>query len=204
MYAKCEPSASRSVCTHPELLERYGLAHLLQLAYIHGINRNEQGTNMTDTKNCLEVKLAEFREMNAYHLADMAGCGTPDTLTSPGAVLLDLVRVEVLDSWVDAAPREGRTDEDRDGIDWVDTATNIADNAPSVYTHDCWTQFLDLCAYNEDISDWLGGELPDDLNKISTIAVYSIADRLARLMFEALVEELECDCCTDDEADDES
>ena len=51
--------------------------------------------------------------------------------------------------------------------------SELADSAMTVYTHDIWLEFVDLCAYREDVED-LGG----DMNERATYALYSIAHRL--------------------------
>jgi hypothetical protein len=52
----------------------------------------------------------------------------------------------------------------------------IADNAPDVYTHTRWKEFVDLAAYLEEpeISDaW-----PEDLTEAAGVALFQIAERL--------------------------
>jgi hypothetical protein len=89
-----------------------------------------------------------------------------------------------------------------DAIDYADTdstddiraieTSEIADSGPSVYTHACWSQFVDLGAYREDISEW--GE-PDgsDLESIARLALYMVADRLARAIIEYVADTIDSD-----------
>lgn len=105
-------------------------------------------------------------ELNAWHLANIADCGTPDRLDSPGALVLLSVRDRV-------AEYLANPDDDTE-----DAAHEIADGSPSIYTHELWTEFVDLAAYNEDdeLADYGGA---DTLTGSAMLAVYVIARRLA-------------------------
>lgn len=99
-------------------------------------------------------------KLNAYHLARLAETYSPDSLESPGAHFLASV--------ADAFEEYER---DADG-DWLHEA---ADGAVPIYTHERWQVFVDLGAYNEDISD-LGAT--GDATQDAAIALYMIAERL--------------------------
>ena len=103
---------------------------------------------------------------NAYELAYIAGTPSPDSLDSPGANFLHAVYVSAV---------EARTDAPED--DPSDAAHEVADSAVPIYTHDRWQTFTDLCAYQEDLSEY--GPLPDDLTDAAALALYAIAYRLA-------------------------
>lgn len=132
------------------------------------------------------MTLEEIREATSYDLASMADCSCPDSLTSPGARMLDHVR----DGVVGGIERGSITLDDFDDSGQLH---EIADNAPSIYTHELWSQFLDLGAYSEDPE--IEGEWPNDLNKAAGIALYQIADRLAHALCEAWREGWECSVC---------
>lgn len=108
-------------------------------------------------------------EHTPYMLAKLAGCASPDSETSPGAAFLERVASTVDDY---------SHDSDRD---WIHEA---ADGAVPVYTYDRWLTFVDLAAYQEDISE-LGMRACDDLTDAAGVALYMIADRL----LQALVDE---------------
>ncbi len=108
-------------------------------------------------------------DYNAYELARMAGCASPDSPESAGAVFLLDVQF--------AVNEYSEIDED--------TAAQVADEAPDVYTHQMWAEFVDLAAYNEDPTE-LAGELAD-MGQSARICLYMIAERLAA----ALIDERE-------------
>ena len=109
-------------------------------------------------------------EHNAYVLARMADCASPDTLESPGAVFL----LRVADDVAEALDDE---DTDRD-----DAPHEIADAAVPIYTYDVWRTFVDLAAYQEDPTE-LGAD-GSDMEQAAKVCLYMIADRLARALFE--------------------
>lgn len=101
---------------------------------------------------------------NAYELARMAECMSPDSLDSPGAQFL----LRIQDDYNEAV-EEDYWNED-------ETPHEIADNAVPVYTHQMWLTFVDLGAYQEDPSE-LGYE-NDDMDKAGSACLYLIAQRL--------------------------
>lgn len=105
------------------------------------------------------------REMTANELARLADCHSPDSPTSPGALLLLSVQDAALED------REGQ--EDRE-----DLVSEIADAAPSICTHQMWLEFVDLCAYSENPAE-LGAE-GADMDSQARTCLYLIAERLAR------------------------
>lgn len=132
------------------------------------------------------MTIDEMRDASAYILADMAQCESPDSHSSPGAKFLDSVRDEVV-----RAIEDGRItidDFDDDG-----QLHGIADDAPSIWTHERWRQFVDLGAYHEEPE--FDDAWPKDLNKTAAIALYQIADRLTRALCEAWREGWTCPVC---------
>ena len=132
------------------------------------------------------MTIDEMRDASAYILADMAQCESPDSLSSPGAKLLDSVRDEVV-----RAIEDGRIT--IDDFDDNGQSHSIADDAPSIWTHERWRQFVDLGAYHEEPE--FDGAWPKDLNKTAAIALYQIADRLTHALCEAWREGWTCPVC---------
>lgn len=135
------------------------------------------------------ITLAEVKEWNAYHLADSdrADCMSPDRSDSPGAAMLLRVRddvVELVESWRADNPDAPWADLD-DAL--ADDLAQVADDAPSIYTHDRWAQFVDLGAYQEEPD--ITGEWSKDLTESAGWALYQIADRLARVLVRELSEQ---------------
>lgn len=100
---------------------------------------------------------------NGNQLSSMAGCASPDSFTSAGAKFLENIADSVIEA-IDA----GEMNDDR--------AAEIADNAPDIYTHTMWSEFVDLCAYQEDPTE-LGADA-SDMDKCARICLYMIAERL--------------------------
>lgn len=132
------------------------------------------------------MTVEEMRNASAYMLADMAGCGTPEGHGSPGAKFLDSVRDEVA-----RAIEDGRItldDFDDDG-----QLHSIADDAPSIWTHERWRQFADLAAYFEEPE--FDDAWPRDLNEAAAVALYQIAGRLTYALCEAWRAGWTCPVC---------
>lgn len=131
----------------------------------------------------LAIVIEEMKAHNAYTLASVsyADCGTPDSLESSGAKFLVRVRDDAI----------GRIEDDPDLLGCEDVAAEVADNAPSVYTHALWSEFVDLAAYREDVSDFGYDSIAtDEPEKLASISLYSIAERLCNAMLTELRESL--------------
>jgi hypothetical protein len=113
----------------------------------------------------------EDTTLTSWQLARLAGCADPDSLTSPGALFLDRVEADYIERVAD-----GDYDED-------DSPHEIADGAVPVYTHDRWTTFVDLGAYEEDTREL--GDDGSDLTQSAAVALYMIAERLVRALHDA-------------------
>lgn len=104
---------------------------------------------------------------NAHELAGLAECGSPDTSTSAGAEFLLSIQDAVNDQ-----REHGSLDED--------SVSEIADAAPDVYTHQLWSEFVDLQAYQEDPTE-LGCDA-SDMEQCARVCLYMIAERLTQAL----------------------
>jgi hypothetical protein len=98
------------------------------------------------------------RKLSAYDLARLADCASPDSQYSHGATFLLAVRNAFVEAW-------------ENGYSWE----LVAREAPNVYTHQMWCEFVDLAAYQEDLTDY--GFL-EDLETGARLALSQIAERL--------------------------
>jgi hypothetical protein len=161
-------------------------------------------TTMTGTATRFATILAELSDPDAvtdsirhdhspFLLATLADCYSPDAADSPGAKFLTSVARDVAERFDDP----DLSPEEQAGIIGnlrEDGAHEIADGAVPIYTHDRWLTFVDLGAYNEDVTEL--GATADDLTGAAGVALYMIAERLVR----ALAEELS-DALNEDAAD---
>jgi hypothetical protein len=141
--------------------------------------------------------VATYNEHNVFQLASFADCGSPDSVDSPGAAFLARVARDVADrvdvgdieqgdpegAWNEAVAAQLR-DLTEDG------AHEVSDAAVPIYTHERWQVFVDLQAYQEDVSEY--GDA-DDLTNAAGVALYSIAQRLVIALAEELTEALDED-----------
>jgi hypothetical protein len=121
-------------------------------------------------------KLAELMQATAYQLADMAD------VTRSGGGAGDRFLLHVRDAWADELINDEGLPLAPDEAE--DIWHQIADDAPSVYTGRKWEQFTDLNAWSEDVSD-LAGDITD-MDKLASIALYMIADRLLHALYNEL------------------
>lgn len=126
---------------------------------------------MMATENEVTFAADRVRQLTVWHLANSADCGTPDSETSAGALMLKSVAMAVADLIEEF-------DEDGAPRDLDDRISEIADDAPDVYTHGRWVEFTDLAGYHEDPSEIVGDE--HDMTKLAGVCLYIIAERLAR------------------------
>lgn len=110
---------------------------------------------------------------NAYQLADLADCSTPDSPESPGAKMLLGIAGEVYDS----------VDDLRESDYPYDLLSEIVDGWPSVYTHEMWAQFVDLSAWQED------PEYGSTMQEKAAACLYQIGERLAARLWEEIEEQ---------------
>ena len=133
--------------------------------------------------------IEEIKQRGPYSLAGAAETLSPDTHRSAGALFLVRVRDSLLEE-IEWRVNNGWTvlDAAKDFVD-NDGYGVVADQAPSVYTHELWSQFADLGGYREDLSDH---DLNvDELDKIPSLALYLIAWRLAEVLTEEIIDVIE-------------
>ena len=133
-----------------------------------------------------------------WELANLADCTSPDRPDrhgyahdvsgeefdpSPGAEFLRSVAYGVSDF----LPSDGE-EFDPDDVEVADNVSEVADAAPSVYTYQRWREFVDLAAWDEDVTE-LGGP-DDDMTATAGVALYMIAERLARALVAEYAEEI--------------
>jgi hypothetical protein len=130
------------------------------------------------------INTESLATLNAYQLANMADVSSPDSLESAGAEFLAHVRNSVIESLEYAASEHP----DYDVLDLTasirDDSHEIADGAPSTYTYTRFQQFVDLAAWQEDISELTDGST--DMEAMAGIALYIIAERLVNALLDAL------------------
>jgi hypothetical protein len=88
---------------------------------------------------------------NAYILARMADCASPDSQESPGAVWLRRVASD-LDELLEAIAG---------GAEPSDSVFEFVDQALPIYTHELWKVWVDLAGYNlsdQAAEEWGIGE----------------------------------------------
>ena len=120
-------------------------------------------------------KVTEIKTYGANTLQSMADCMSPDSLESVGAQFLTRVRDDVLERVEDIDPEDFARETD-------DMTWEVADSAVPVYTYTKWQTFVDLGAWQEDVSDMMGdrGETMGELDHVGSLALYIIAERLAQ------------------------
>jgi hypothetical protein len=138
------------------------------------------------------MTIDEIRNASPYDLADMADCDCPDNRESSGAAMLACVRDSVVKAIQDGSIT-------LDDFDDRGQLHEIADGAPSVYTHTIWRTFVDLAAYQEE--NEFGDEWPNDLTKAASLALYQISNRLAHALCEAWRAGWECPVCSNPRGD---
>lgn len=127
------------------------------------------------------------RGATVYSIAHAADVYLPDSDNSPGAEWLRTLRDAAVETF----------DLDDNGGEVSDTVSQmLAENegdAPYVIgTHRAWSVFVDLGAYNEDLTDLGYESIPaNDLSKAVDLALYQVAERVLYGALEALAQEAE-------------
>lgn len=109
-----------------------------------------------------QTRYQYLRNLSPYELASIADIATPSSKSSPGADFMESIQsvmMDYLSSELEQVP-----------------INEAADASLNVYTYDIWLQFVDLCAYNEDIDDIAGDTM--DMTQRASLALYLIAERL--------------------------
>lgn len=141
-------------------------------------------SNLTD-------RITELRNFNAAALARMAGVGWPDAANSPGAELLTVARDVVLGEVSDDATAD-------DLRAMRDDVYDLVESVPTVYTHQIWQTFVDLQLYQLDERDnpYFDGEA--DMTRNASVTLAWVAENLAGILLDDLIEEAELDEEDDD------
>lgn len=132
------------------------------------------------------------RTTTASQLSHMAGVSHPDSPTSLGSEWLTDLRDAAVERF-DYLNAEG--DDISPEADWHDVATEmIAENDNDgpyiVGTYRAWSVFIELSAYEEDLSDLGVESIPaDDVYKLPAYALGIVAQRLLVQVLEGLAEE---------------
>jgi hypothetical protein len=121
-----------------------------------------QKTNKSMDKKVKDA-LQFLAAVSVFELSRIGECGSPDSLTSPGAELLDNIRINLIDHLENNPESEVQISE-------------IAESSISVYTHPSWLQFVDLCAYQEDISEYMA--LGSTMTQQAQYALAYLAERV--------------------------
>lgn len=121
---------------------------------------------------------------NAYELASMADCASPDSEDSYGGKFLLGVQRDTAEHVANGGD--------------ADDLHEIADAAPHTYTYQKWQEFVDLAAWNEDLDELGGLSSCESMEKAAGLSLYLIAHRLAA----ALIEEWDDDDEEEDDDDD--
>jgi hypothetical protein len=112
-----------------------------------------------------------------YSLANMADVSSPDSSTSSGAVFLSSVLSSVLEA-VEYLDDQDDVSNLSDALD--DRRHELADSAVPVYAHDRWLTFVDLAAYNVDVSDYGLSDYGQNgkTDRVAGVALYVVAETL--------------------------
>lgn len=113
---------------------------------------------------------------NDHVLARMADTYSPDRPDSPGAEFLLNVQSATREALDWQTEQEGQSL--AEAIEHVrDERTNeLADGAVPVYTFARWATFIDLGAWQADISDYANGD--QDMTRLCGLSLYLIAETL--------------------------
>lgn len=115
----------------------------------------------------------KIEELGVWSLAELADVASPDNTESPGGKWLSSIRHAAI---------EGH-DRIGTGEEPYDIAHELADDGVPIYTHKKWSVFLDVCAYQEEPEQ---GEWPSDLDKVASVALYQIAERLILAIWDGI------------------
>jgi hypothetical protein len=138
----------------------------------------------------------------SWRLARTADCSCPEGAEREGAAFLDSVFSDFLytaQNDLDVSGGDDANDVRRalEAFEWHETA----DGAVPIWTHQKWVTFVQIGAYDEDVSDLVDSRkvTGDDC---ANAALYIIADRLLRALSEELADkcdEVEADLRDEDE-----
>jgi len=127
----------------------------------------QEKENIMETKNKVvsdpvQFALQYLQNVGVFEIARVAECGSPDSHDSAGAELLDTIRICLIDHL-------------RYDPKVAVPVSEIANSSVTVYTHPIWLQFVDLCGYNEDLSDYMA--LGSTMTEQASYVLAHIAER---------------------------
>lgn len=123
--------------------------------------------------------LDKLAALDNYDLADMVSVSTPDASYSPGAEFLNGIRDDVHERLVNGATADDLRNESGT------IASEFVEIIESRGTHRKWTAFVDLGAWQEDLSE-LGSF--EDADAMANKALWQIADRFCHRVADQLDE----------------
>ncbi|ATI18853.1 OCR-like antirestriction protein [Streptomyces phage Diane] len=132
--------------------------------------------------------LEEIENYGPYKLSELADCASPDSSTSEGSDFLATVRDDVIDKIQNQIDWDGKLSSLSDliALERDRIQDEASDSAPDVRTHTMWREYVDLCAYQEDLTEF-GTPTDDTMEGRARLALTSIAHRLVS----ALLDEIE-------------
>jgi len=143
----------------------------------------------------------------SWRLARTADCSCPEGAERAGAAFLDSVFSDFVCTAQNDLNVSGGDDaydirRSLERFDWHEAA----DSAVPIWTHQKWLTFVEIGAYDEDVSDLVDSRkvTGDDC---ANAALYIIADRLLRALSEELADkcdEVEAEMPDDDDATDDA
>jgi len=119
---------------------------------------------------------ADIETLNSHQLAALAGTPSPDSHNSPGASYLGRLKDTICDSYRYATEHNNTFDSD--------DLHQIVDGCVPVYTHELWTAFTDLAAYEQDVSEYGYEYVPDRPEQYPATALYMVGMALASELVE--------------------
>jgi len=147
---------------------------MTQVAKRPPITKKRKKTMQTTNKvkdPVIKLALQYLEDVSVFELSRIADCGSPDSNTSAGAELLDAIRVNLIDHL-------------RHDAEAAVPVSDIADMSQNVYTHPIWLQFVDLCGYEEDLSDYMA--LGSTMTEQAQYVLANIAERTIVALCESL------------------
>lgn len=133
------------------------------------------------------ITATENTTRNAYELANAGEAYCPDGEGSAGAqwlVFLQTMADERWAYWADEGELPDSVDDDRVN----DCIHELADAHVPIYTGERWVIFTELGAYREDLAE-LGYETVTDMTEAAGVALYIVAERVLRFLFEDWIDD---------------
>ena len=130
-----------------------------------------------------EGRTVEVERPNAFEIAQMVECASPDTPSSPGAIFL-------VAAWRDAIEQITRALGAGQEMDEIDLF-GVAEDVPSVYTVRLFYEFVDLLAweFEEEANDLTSASAT--IEDRARICLFVIAEAVAEAARQAVAEALD-------------